>query len=328
LSPFKLVEVGSSESGVISNGTISLGVNRPGNLIFHPEGQAEPFVGLRYLATGGEALGHALLNEGWGIAHSFSEVSGYASENFPYSSNLTVESFARTSSQATSIVNVEGTFRVTHRFRPTTATPNLYEIQVIVDNLTESPLSGVVYRRVMDWDIDPTKFNEFVSIVGTGTNVPAMSATNNGFSSPNPFEPFDNDIGAVPAIHADFFNQGPSDQGAAFDLVLPTIPAGGSTSFLIYYGAAGNSADAKSALVAVGASVVSIARPSFPPLDGTPNTFVIGWSGIGGSPLTASQMDPPPVGGPSFLRGAVPLSGESTVPRKSPNQEWIESHRR
>ena len=295
LSSFKAVGV-SSTPGVISNGTVSLGVN--------PEGQLNVFVnadtvGLGFVATGFDGIAHGCLCEGWGLAAS--SVSGYANQDqSPQTANLTLESFARTAKEATSVVRVGSTFRVTHRFRPALATPNLYQIDVTVENISDVALSGVVYRRVVDWDVEPTPFSEFVTIVRSAT-LTGVEATNNGFALADPLTA----RGTIPPGGvADFFNLGPRDHGAVFDLTLPTILPGGTKKFAIYYGAAGNTLAAKTALRSVGAAALSFARPNTG-TDGTPNTFVIGFSGIGGSPVEISEMEPPAPPPPSGL-GAPP----------------------
>jgi hypothetical protein len=292
LTPFAVVEI--DDPGVISNGTVSLGIN--------PEGQlnvlSDPgFVGLRFGPTGLDGVAHACLCEGWGVAHPLSEVSGYANQSqSPNTSNLTVESFVRTATEATSVVNVGSTFRVRHHFRPIAATSNLYEIHVTVENTSDEPLSGVVYRRVVDWDVAPTPFSEFITVVRSAS-LTGVSTTNNGFNSADPLVP-PGPIGSETPDHTgDFFNVGAFDHGALFDITLSTIFPGGTNTFVIYYGAAGNTADAKAALRSVGVAALSLARPNVSPFDGTPNTFVIGFSGIGGAPVEISEMEPPP--GPS-----------------------------
>ena len=307
LSPFAVVEI-ASDPGVISNGTVSLGVNPAGQLNASP---GEETVGLRFGGSGLDGIAHACLCEGWGVAHAASEASGYANQSqSPQTSNLTLESFARSATEATSVVRVGSTFRVTHHFRPTGATANLYQVDVTVENISSQPLSGVVYRRVVDWDVAPTPFSEYVSIVRS-SSLTGVTATNNGFTSADPTVA-PGPIGfETPDLTANFFNAGPYDHGAVFDLTLPTIQPGGTNSFVMYYGAAANALAAKTALRSVGAAAVSLARPNVSPLDGTPNTFVLGFSGLGGDPLEISQMDSPLI----LLRApALPLMQSAREP--------------
>lgn len=295
-SPFGVVEV-ADDAGVISNGTVSLGVNPQGQLNA-PAG--EDVVGLRF--GGLDGIAHGCLCEGWGVAHEASAVSGYANQSqSPQAANLALESFARTATEATSVVRIGSTFRVRHHFRPIVTTANLYEVHVTVENISDQALSGVVYRRVVDWDVAPTPFAEFVTIVRAGS-LTGFAATNNGFSSADPLVPVGPIGFGTPDLTANFFNAGPYDHGAVFDITLSTIYPGETNTFVIYYGAAANALAAKTALRSVGSSAISFARPSGSS-DGTPNTFMIGFSGLPGSPLQLSEMEPPIIlGAPPALR--------------------------
>ena len=85
---------------------------------------------------------------------------------------MVLESFSSTASTALSTVNIEDTLRVTHDYHPAGATANLYEATVTIENLTETALTDIRYRRVIDWDIEPTAFSKFVTIDGgSATNL-------------------------------------------------------------------------------------------------------------------------------------------------------------
>src|SRR6185369_6961870 len=51
-------------------------------------------------------------------------------------------------------------WRVTHDFHPHATRPDIYQIDVKVENLLPSP-QPTLYGRVMDWDIYPTPFSEY-----------------------------------------------------------------------------------------------------------------------------------------------------------------------
>lgn len=289
-------------AAVVGNGTVVLGVNPTGNLIALDAGPAsapEAFgegsttnVGLRLAAANGEALGTGILVEGWGLGHAASGLTGYASHFDPGSPfNLTVESFTATETGAVSVVRIGSALRVTHDFQPSTDTPNLYRVEVTVENLTAEALEGLVYRRVLDWDSYPTRNQQFVTIVGT-TSTPGVSATNMGFASADPLVPPATSGGEL-FIHAvaDFFDVGPFDHGAIIDVTLSTVFPGGTNTFALYYGAAATLEDAMTA--AVGTEVVSFARPNVEPFDGSPNTFIFALAGLGGTPLTVEDMQAP-----------------------------------
>ena len=122
--------------------------------------------------------------------------------------------------------------RVTHDFHPSPATPNLYEIDVTIENLTDEELGDIRYRRVTDWDVEPTVFSEYVTIQGGGASN-LLFDSDHGFATANP-------LGERPSIAAtgDFVDSGPFDHGALFDFGFGALDAGAQRSFTIYYGAA------------------------------------------------------------------------------------------
>src|SRR5205085_11818672 len=103
--------------------------------------------------------------EGWGVADAGSGVSGWANQSAG-TSNVTPLSFTSTASTAVSVVRIGSTFEVTQDYHPAPATPNAYEVKVSIKNVSAAALTDVRYRRVMDWDVEPTAFSEFVTING------------------------------------------------------------------------------------------------------------------------------------------------------------------
>ena len=134
------------------------------------------------------------------------------------------------------------------------------------------PLSPT-YRRVMDWDVEPTAFSEYVTIGARDGELPVEVATttNDGFADADPRSPA-TDLGA----RGLFTDVGPADHGALFDVALPELDPGESYSFSMFYGAAASSAAAERALGLVEADAWSLAEPNV--VDGAqlgqPNTFV------------------------------------------------------
>ena len=75
---------------------------------------------------------------------------------------------------------------MTHDYHPSPDTPNLYEVVVTITNTSGgAAISDVRYRRVMDWDIEPTPFFEYVTMV-PGTSPELTFTSNDGFASANP----------------------------------------------------------------------------------------------------------------------------------------------
>jgi hypothetical protein len=287
------VQVAGAEA-IISNGTVMLGVNDQGHLNVSNAAGTVPIssggtipVGLRYVPTNAESTAPGCLCEGWGVANAGDGTTGYANisvDGGPV--NLGLVSFTNTASTAVSTVNVTGGtsgIQVVHDYHPSTSA-NLYEVTVSITNTGASAISDLRYRRVMDWDVDPTTFREYVTIQGGAAATDVLFTSNNGFASANPLSG-PSDIGFI----GDFVNQGPDDHGALFDFGFGALAAGDTFTFRTFYGAAGTIADAMTALGAVGAEVYSLGMPSsFAPGDasfGEPNTFIFAFAGVGGDPV-------------------------------------------
>lgn len=330
----------------ITNGTITLGVNDEGHLNVFPTdpGVVGTYpgvslsgtvpVGLRYNLTGAESTAPGCLCEGWGAGIVSLGISGYANRSTDGIVNLSLVSFSATASTATSVVEILGSsgeplLRVTHHYHPS-ASPNLYQVDVTLQNLSGMDLAAgdVVYRRVMDWDVEPTAFSEFVTIQGVpallgianGNNV--RRTGNDGFDTANPL---DSNLGgafsvsgANPCSAADMLNKnftdcGADDHGAVFDFEFEALAAGASRSFVIFYGAASTEAEADAARAAVGAGLYSYGQcdPSFSsscsPETGAPNTFIFAFGATGG----VLEPPPPPSGVPE--PGSLALVGLGLV---------------
>lgn len=230
-------------------------------------------------------------------------MTGYVSEDTDAgANNLTVDSFDATASTARSVVTIGDTMRVTHDFHPSPVTPNLYEIDVTIQNLTDDELGDIRYRRVTDWDIEPTVFNEYVTIQGGGASN-LLFDSDHGFASANP-------LGERPSIAAtgDFVDSGPFDHGALFDFGFGALDAGAERSFTIFYGAAATENAADTALDAVDADVYSLAQPDTEngATLGTPNTFMVAFSGVDG------EQSAPPVAVDDELTTDQDVAGTST----------------
>jgi len=280
LFPLNVLATGGA---IISNGTIQMGVHDEGhlNVPFPGDPLGIGSMGLRYVPTGAASTEPGCLCEGWGVGDSLTGRSGYANESTDGGTvNIVKESFDNTASTATCVVRVvvgtDNLFRVTHAYRPSPVTGNLYQVDVTVENISDNTVN-LVYRRVMDWDIYPTAFEEFVTISHFAVGNLFRTSTN-GFDTANPlsFDPEGFQLGPVTDV-------GPDDHGALFDFDFGLLASGATKTFTTFYGAAGTEADAFAALVAVGAEIYSFGQPSTPdgPTLGTPNTFIFAFKGIG-----------------------------------------------
>ena len=223
-----------------------------------------------YVPTGADALIHGCWCEGWGVADRTSGLSGWASvANGGISPNLVVRAFDVTAGTADSTVEIGGRLRVRHVFRPSPR-PELYQVDLTVENLGATA-ADLVYRRAVDWDVPPTRFEEFVTIRGAHPRL--LAATDHGFQDVNPFVPLSN-LGGI----GTFEDLGPGDRGSVFDFTLGVLAPGERTTMTMFFGAAATEADAVAALEAVDAEIYSLGQPSTPdgPTLGTPNTFMFG----------------------------------------------------
>lgn len=304
----------------IDNGSVQLGVNDWGNLNFLPpdggtpstsgdDGSGTNVIGLRLLRAGDtplEATADGCTCEGWGIADAGSGISGSANDSgSPGYDGLKLISFTHDDHTATSVTETDGTIsssfegtpsgtpptlRVTQKYEPAPTTPLLYQDTVTVENVGTSTANDIRYRRVMDWDIEPTQFDEFSTIGGTDT--PALLfSSDQGFDTADPLgdrgyyeEP--QCSGEVPtdgvtdACTGFFTDAGPDDHGAHFDFGFGELGPGESKTFTVFYGAATSEAAAADALTAVGAEVYSLGQSDTDdgPSLGTPATFVFAFT--------------------------------------------------
>lgn len=315
----------SSHGGIIVHNTVvQLGVNPEGHLNvegFVPSfgAYSTTYVGLRYFNRertvdgASEATAPGCLCEGWGIADATEGVAGYANEDSDGgATNLEVVSFTHTTASVVSTVLVRHPdgrpwMRVTHDYHPSPATRYLYEATVTVENMSSQDIPDLRYRRVMDWDIAPNTFSEYVTIQGTSADN-VLFASNDGFASANPLSSR-SDLGNT----GDFVDSGPADHGALFDFGFGALPALRSKTFTIFYGAAGTESDANRALANVGAEIYSFGQADYDPLNpcdetvnqwfwkpapnvdacpgtygretGEPHTFIFAFRSVGGDPI-------------------------------------------
>lgn len=255
----------------IDNGTVRLGVNDDGSLILGTEDEGGSGTGLQQVDTGNDGLRAGSPQEGWGVADLTSGIGGSAVGGDK--EDVTVESFDATPTTATSVVTVGNpdapTFRVTHAFAPSLLDPNVYVIRVRIENLSDGTLESVRYRRVIDWDVEPTQFDELVSIIDRDLAI--VETRTDGFNSADPRDA--NEDGET----GDADDVGPNDLGATFDFDLGSIASGGFVEFYLFYGVAPTEAEALDSLATVGADSYSTARPSNT-LDGSPGTFFFGYN--------------------------------------------------
>jgi hypothetical protein len=281
----------TTSGAVISNGTVQLGVNDRGDLNYNcvgagdtgcPDpsaGNGSSTVGLRYVPLNLDAISPGCPCEGWGLADAGSELTGYANESAG-DANITVDSFnAPSATEAISTVTIADAaipgyqMQIVQDYHPSPLSPNLFVDSVTVTNTGTNTLTDLRYRRAMDWDVEPTAFEEWVTIQGTSPQL--LFDSDNGFASSDPLSgpsyiDSQRQCGAGYTGPCQFTDLGgggsyptvtnPRDHGALFDFGLGQLAAGESRSFNIYYGAADSETAATAALSAGGAQVYSLGK--------------------------------------------------------------------
>jgi len=275
------------------DGTVALGVNDQGHLNTSVGSVAvnSSATGLAFKFPDGsfrDATSPGCFCEGWGVSVN-GTTSGYANVSVDGVVNLSVSSFASTATTATSSVSLTSLpgLTVTHAYSPADNAPGaLFKAVVTITNTTGATVNDLKYVRVMDWDVPLTEFNEFVTIVGTGTTTLLEHSNDNGFCSANPLATCSPLLGGT--TNVDFTDSGPADHGAYFRFNFGSLAHGASYTFTTFYGAAGSAAAALAALGAEGVELYSLGQsspPSGDPVLGTPATYMFAFKGVGGTPI-------------------------------------------
>jgi hypothetical protein len=293
---YKQVDIFFACGSIISNGTVQLGVNCDGSLNTPngPEssgtgtpGTGTTTVGLRYVPTNADGTGSSCDCEGWGVSDATAAGTGYVNPA-QGTDNVSKQSFTSTATTATSVMRVPGRFEVRHAYAPAPGQPNLYQVTVSIKNISTASRT-TRYRRVMDWEPEPTPAGEYAT-TRKGNAASLIATSNEGYASSDPRAPWTNRLGVTGSNWSD---AGPGDQGALFDFNFGSLVPGATKAFKIYYGAAPDEATAMAALKAVKAEAYSLGQPTTPggATLGTPNTFIFGFSGIGGVPPFPTAHD-------------------------------------
>ena len=316
----------------ITNGTIQLGVRPTGNLLMPgtvpSSGEGDTEVGIRYVPTNAEAIAPGCWCEGWGVADALTPVSGWVNGSDGDSGNLVVESFSWNqlgNPGATSVVRVADALRVTHIYSPAPESENLFEVLVAIENISTSAVD-LRYRRLVDFDVEPTAFDEYLTVSAPGGFPASVHAiTDDPFGSNDPLDPVTNR-----GHSGEFVDAGPDDNGVLLDLWLGQLDQDQTRYFKLYFGAAGSEANAMAAASAVGAEVIAISEPNTVdgPTLGTPNTFIFAFReigfGQGASRAGASNAFGPAETRSELVPGA-PTTDDTTPNESSPGSHWLDA---
>ena len=268
LAGVESAKAATSQGAVISNGTVQLGVNDEGDLNYDcvtnadsvcpsPSHSEEDVVGLRYEPLNLDSTSPGCACEGWGIADAGSGLTGYANQSGG-NLNITVQNFSSPSpDRAISTVQVSDPglagygLRVTQDYKPSPLTDNLFVNEVTVKNTGTQPVTDLRYRRVMDWDVEPTAFEEWVTNQGDSPQL--LFSSDDGFASSDPlagrtYAESQSVCGPNYVGSCEFTDLGtggeyptataPADHGGLFDFGFGALAPGAERTFAVYYGAA------------------------------------------------------------------------------------------
>jgi len=288
-------------TGAAATATIAIGVNPAGHLNT-AVGNVVANAGATGIAykfdrdgsgpTFQDATSPGCLCEGWGV--SAGAVSGFASVDNGGIGNITVDSFVANAASITSAVSLTSLpgLSVTQVYQTSDKAPSaLFRVDVTIKNDTAGDLTDVRYVRVMDWDVPPSEFDEYVTIKGTGTTTLLERSHNDGFDIPDPLVITDPiDAVTLDVDFTDYFSVAfEGDHGAYFKFNFGTVKAGESFKFSVYYGAAGTERDALAAIGAEGIELYSLGQSNGNQITGSPATFIFGFKGVGGVPIETPE---------------------------------------
>lgn len=310
LSAALLFAVGGAHAGTIiyntgdaDTATVALGVNNEASLNAAPNIVANSsLTGLAYKFPDGswrDATSPGCFCEGWGVSVNgtnsmYSNVSTDGINN-----NITVGALSNVSggsvTTTSTMANLPG-LTVTHAYAPADNAPDaLFKSVVTITNTTGADLTNVKYVRVMDWDVPPTEFSEYVTIKGTETTTLLEKSHLDGFATANPLNTTCDATGCgYGGVDVDLTDEGTADHGAYFRFNFGTLLGVDdptteedetSYTFTIFYGAAPSERTALAAIAAEGIELYSLGQQAGDPTGGTPATFIFGFSGVGGTPV-------------------------------------------
>jgi hypothetical protein len=264
-------------SGSIVNGTvIKLGVACYGHLDVPggiPSYSARATrVGVRYIFKDkreSEATSQAGAYNDWGVSAKdvSTNISFYGTATASSGiQNLALFSFSSSATEATSVVIVTdggNKLKVTHQYKPSPYTGNLYECVVTYENIGISALTDLRYRRSLDWDLEPTLFKDCVTIDVSSASL--ENANNGGILLPSPLAPLTgrDRLGySCPGPFCQLFDDGPSNIGVDVQFLLKecdnvtrkTLSPREIRQFKVYFGAADNKTAASAVLKKLPAS--------------------------------------------------------------------------
>jgi len=204
-----------------TTGTYSVGIGPDGELYDNTTG-----VGLRNPA-GADYIAPGDPRDSWGITSSVG--SAFADyEDFGTGGITTPTVTTVGANTATTVSTTAAGITVSQTF--TFFSQNIVSVQETLTNTSGADLTGVIFRRDVDYDVSPTEFNE--NTVGPfGSDSQVLDASFFGFENPNPASgPFVDQCSLTLGCNET------ADLGAGVDIGVGNLGAGDSTTFAYFYG--------------------------------------------------------------------------------------------
>jgi len=208
------------KADVISTAQMQVGIGTNGNLF-----DSGAVIGMRR-TDGYDPISPGAPREAWGISAGSSV--GFADTKFgPLHLSTTARTFTSSSGQITTFLQSGATnlLQVVQKYSFVPGAGNILKILTTVTNVTASN-QAVYYSRNVDWDINPTFFNNTVI---PAYSSPILQASFSGEEAPSPLALFAN---VAPTTGGTMTG----DLGAGMRINLGTLLPGQSTTFDVFHG--------------------------------------------------------------------------------------------
>jgi len=221
---------GQAGAVVITNGTVSVGINDYGQLY-------DGVVGFKRDGDGVDVMATYAPRDSWGVNGSYADEG-----NFSGSAGVTIGAASNTGDSAVKTFTTDSGFSVTQSF--SFVAPNILAVETDLTNISGGDLSAL-FQRLAEFNADLSGATDIVEYE-TNPYSTGIQTTYLGFDTPNTADDW-----FFPCCSAD-----PYDGGAGFRLNLGTMAAGATKTFTFYYGL--GDADLGDQLKAAGATDVLV----------------------------------------------------------------------
>ncbi len=249
-----------------AGGAVAVGLSSYGALYNSDDG-----TGFRRTADGYDPIQPGTPRDSWGLSAGGS--SAWSDPNFLGDSGIASGGLVAGANSAVATAVTDFGFTVLQNF---SFVDGILRIDTSVTNNTADAVADVLFQRNVDWDIDPTAFEE--TIFGpSGSSSLVIEGSNYGFENPDAAQPYN--FGCLADCSA-----GPGDLGAGIRINLGSLMGGATRKFTYFYGVSA-SGQTPAGLIAAGhaagAQFIIGGRSSD---DGTNSAFI----GVAGVPEPAT----------------------------------------